>query len=176
MNTLQISEILERAIDIEDARFEGVFPRDLLPRLFRSYPACVVVNADSSDKPGSHWIALYFISPTHCELFDSYAHDHNFYNLPLHNHRSIVRNHIQVQALDSNVCGQHCIYFLCLRSMGFTMKTIQHQLSNSNLRGNDHRVTKFVYNLVRRPIPLHLNKSLTPLHILQTSLNNHHFY
>ena len=38
----------------------------------KQYPQSFVANVDTSEKPGTHWVAFYFIDDQHGEFFDSY--------------------------------------------------------------------------------------------------------
>ena len=50
----------------------GVFPSDKLP-VINTYPlTSLIANTDPYDKPGTHWVAMYFEWPHESELFDSY--------------------------------------------------------------------------------------------------------
>ena len=52
--------------------FQGVYPSDKLPTSILLYPALFIAIVDTSDKPGSHWLAFYFIKEKEGEFFDSY--------------------------------------------------------------------------------------------------------
>ena len=52
--------------------FQGVYPSDKPPTIVSSYPALFIANVDTSDKPGSHWIAFYVTKDQKGEFFDSY--------------------------------------------------------------------------------------------------------
>ena len=62
MNTEEIDRILRRHV----RDFDGVFSADTLPEK----PRLFVCNTDASDKPGRHWICMYFEdgAETHCEF------------------------------------------------------------------------------------------------------------
>lgn len=53
----------------------GVFSLNQLPSIAESKTsAAYIINLDPSDKPGSHWVVLYFPpSPHHPEYFDSFG-------------------------------------------------------------------------------------------------------
>ena len=52
--------------------FVGTYPRDMLPKTLHQSTAALVINTDTSDKPGQHWVAIY-ISNGHGEYFDSFG-------------------------------------------------------------------------------------------------------
>ena len=59
MDTIQLTLIL-RKDKYTSGAFQGVYPSDKLPTSVSFYPALFIANVDTSDKPGSHWIAFYF--------------------------------------------------------------------------------------------------------------------
>lgn len=58
MNNQQIESIL-RADPLTGPVFQGVFPRDRLPRRVKNYPQAFTFNKDEHHKEGSHWLAVY---------------------------------------------------------------------------------------------------------------------
>ena len=55
-------------------KFVGVFPSDRIPKLTKTSPYCIL-NLDSSDGPGSHWIALAY-SGDKSMVYDSFGRKH----------------------------------------------------------------------------------------------------
>ena len=87
-----------------------------------------VVNTDPCGRGGKHWVAFYF-SENICEFYDSLGqtpqHYHpRFENVLLAHGSQYVYIRDRLQALDSDVCGQYCIYFAIQRHLGRTMKDI----------------------------------------------------
>ena len=72
MNTFQISSILE-SLPSTSTIFKGVLARDHFIQQKIAYPSLFVCNTDNSDKPGTHWVAIYFSKDKTCEYFDSYG-------------------------------------------------------------------------------------------------------
>ena len=70
MNTSELEEILKK-IDCTENTFGGVYASDILPLEVKHYPQSFVVNLDTSEKPGNHWVVFYFIDDQHGEFFDS---------------------------------------------------------------------------------------------------------
>lgn len=54
MNTEEIENALK-----EYRHFDGVFPADLIPKP-QKYPYSVIVNYDTSQFPGTHWICFFY--------------------------------------------------------------------------------------------------------------------
>lgn len=71
MNIIQLTLILRK--DNLPGVFQGVYPSNKLPTSISVYPALFIANVDTSEKPGSHWLALYFTNKQEGEFFDSYG-------------------------------------------------------------------------------------------------------
>ena len=76
MNTAELEEILKKLI-VQKSTCGRVYPSDVLPLEVKQYPQSFAANVDSSEKPGTLWVAFYFIDDQRGEFFDSYG-------LPLH--------------------------------------------------------------------------------------------
>ena len=72
MDTIQLTVILRKDRYTRGV-FQGVYSSDKLPGHISSYPALFIANVDTSDKPGTHWVAFYFTKEREGELFDSYG-------------------------------------------------------------------------------------------------------
>jgi len=74
MNNLEISKILIRC-ELTRSSFLGTFSADLIPAGpmpgGRVPPYGMVVNTDSSNEPGTHWVAMFVQTPATVDYFDS---------------------------------------------------------------------------------------------------------
>ena len=147
MNTREIM----RAIGALNADSVGVYAANHVPRLL-SVPAAIVTNLDTSDKPGSHWVAIYIDKNGYGNYFDSYGVG------PVSRHhidrlrRNCIRfqwNKRQVQSVDSQVCGEHCIMFLYHMCSGISVRKYL-RLFSSNFRKNDALAIKFYQRLLKK--------------------------
>ena len=59
MNTLQILNVLQ-SDSFTKSVFTSVLSSDRLPGIVLERPKGYIVNVDGSDKPGSHWVAMFF--------------------------------------------------------------------------------------------------------------------
>ena len=114
---------------------------DELPTLVKKSPRWYVVNTDRCGNPGRQWTVFYFPQRGPADFFDSLG------NLTEHYHRRFkdvfmangprylyLKN--RLQALDSEPCGQYCIYYVQQRSRGRTMEDIF----------RDFRINRYVQN------------------------------
>ena len=75
---------------------------------------CYIINLDDSTGLGTHWVAL-FIKNNIAIYFDSYGESFPLAVYEFCHRRSdinLIQNNIQLQYIESNVCGWWCIYFL----------------------------------------------------------------
>ena len=139
MNTVQIAHCLETDVYMKKLCL-GVFAANKIPKITK-FPSCIIANTDIHTKSGTHWVAFYFDDYGSCEFFDTYGRQpRNKYFQKL---KPEVWSEKQVQALQSSVCGQHCVHFLYERCRGFSFDEIL-QLYGTNLNANDSCVSQFV--------------------------------
>jgi len=106
----------------------------------------VVVNNETSDLPGMHWIALFKSSRTSdLEVLDSYAFPLNFYGSRIQRLANrmkvgIKKNNFKIQTDNSMMCGYISLYFLILRQKGCSMSQILKKISSTNFRKNQKLV------------------------------------
>jgi len=153
MDTIQLTLIL-RKDKYTRGVFQGIYPSDKLPASVSSYPALFIANVDTSDKPGSHWIAFYFTKDHEGEFFDSYGlppsnYSRTFTGFLRNNSNSWIFNTVTLQSVNSKVCGHYCLYFALFRSRQVSMSTIVHRFSG-NKRRNDLLVKRFIEKHFRR--------------------------
>lgn len=111
-----------------DDNYLGTIASDQIDELeLDTLPAYFVMNTDTSDMPGSHWVAIY-ISPDSVEYYDSSGSEPDFHvvkqlkdlikraNLP--NLLKFKVNKVAAQKNSSNNCGYFAIRFLDERRNG----------------------------------------------------------
>ena len=124
MDTSQISHVL-RADPFSKTHFQGVFSSDQLQYFNPELPCAVVVNADPSNRPGSHWMAIYIAETGLGTYFDSYGLSPSIFpdvNTFLKKECDSYRyNNRRIQGFNSTVCGQYAIFFLLHKCRGMDM-------------------------------------------------------
>ena len=97
--------------------FQGVYSMDALPYAVKAYPFFMIVNTQSHNLPGEHWISVFIGSDRRGEVFDSLA-------LPLSNImakwmnrfcRTYGKNSLVYQHPLSARCGVYAVYFVLNR-------------------------------------------------------------
>ena len=137
------------------SNFLGVFAEDQLENLsVLSFPSFLVVNVDSADMKGSHWIALR-LSRTTVEIFDPLGFQmFNWSRIPckllnfLHrwsHHRDTLLSHV-IQPNDSILCGFYCIAFVLCRHVISFKKFLN--LFKTPERNDQLLINVFSYSLI----------------------------
>ena len=75
--------------------FTDVLPSDRLPHEIRKKPRGYILNTDPSDKPGSHWVAMYLTEDGKGEFWDSYGQAPGFTVRTLPNFWTSIAVHLR---------------------------------------------------------------------------------
>ena len=114
MNGLQIKDLLKKDSQAKKI-FKKVCALDEIE--VPSYPSAYVINSDTSDKKGEHWVAVYFDKNRRGEYFDSYGLPPAVLALEAYMDHFLldwIYNCKTIQSLFSNVCGHYCVYLISL--------------------------------------------------------------
>jgi len=108
MNSLEIINYLKNF-----KNFCGVFSRDQI-NIKLEKNCGIIINTDTSDGPGEHWVAIYFSKSA--IYFDSFGlpplHDEITKYLNSISPDGWHYNRICFQSLYQDTCGMYCIFFL----------------------------------------------------------------
>ena len=131
--------------------FIGCYAEDELEKIsLTSFPCFLIVNIDSSNMIGSHWIAIGIFTDK-IEIFDSLGF--KFFNWPrlpctlltwLH-HLTVSRRVIVtpvIQSNDSYMCGFYCIYYV-IRRVFNSFDELSSCFDSDNPERNDNLLLKF---------------------------------
>lgn len=98
-------------------KFKGVYPSDKIPKLNDLSPYCIL-NLDSSEEPGSHWVALgKNIGRSSSIFYDSFGRDHAkiIPNLRYSGNGRIINTEKDAeQRINQENCGARCLSWLCI--------------------------------------------------------------
>jgi hypothetical protein len=144
MNSEEIERILRRVCG---ETFIGVYAKDQLPTLRGTRPVLMVVNTDNSNKPGTHWIAMFINTDGSGEYFDSFGELNNInqtFTAYMNKYcAQWVYNDTQLQSVVSKFCGHYCIFYCLYRSIGYNINSIT-ALFTRDYGLNDLLVHEFV--------------------------------
>ena len=109
-------ELVQAAKRLKIDNFIGVFPLNRLPPSLTIYrkPLCFIVNTDSANLPGQHWLA---VSYSRCGIVRAFDPLGVFYPDLLANYlakrgRHVIFNRTTYQDPSRRTCGQHCLRWL----------------------------------------------------------------
>lgn len=100
--------------------FRGVYPIDRLPKAIRA-PSSLIINTDTHNKPGEHWLAVCFKRDGLLYAFDSFGF---YYPRTLKMYlisrgaNKIKYNKIKYQENHETSCGQYCVAWLIAMNYG----------------------------------------------------------
>ena len=121
--------------------FVGVFSRDTIPPP-EKLPAFYVVNYDSRNEPGEHWVAIHLLTNGNGEFFDPFGLPPLHFDLRHFMETSCRQWSYSVkdiQHAQSTKCGHFCVNFVKQRAKGVPYKKILSQFSRASLL-NDAKV------------------------------------
>ena len=124
MNSLQIEGLLKKDSQAKKI-FKKVCALDEIE--VPSYHSAYVINSDTSDKKGEHWVAVYFDKNRRGEYFDSYGLPPAILGLEAYMDRfsmNWIYNRKTIQSLFSNVCGHYCVYFILFSCRNISLHAI----------------------------------------------------
>lgn len=111
---MRSKELLERGQEYSD--FVGVFPLNKLPPHLPHGSGSFIVNSDTHNLPGEHWLAVSYKNGGIVKAFDPLGF---FYPLGLVNYlakrfprKTIQYNWKSYQKLSEKTCGEHCLRWL----------------------------------------------------------------
>ena len=129
-------QLVNYAQELKIPNFRGVFMRDTLPRKGSSNE-CGIVNFNTSEQPGSHWVC-YYKDPDRRIYFDSFG---QITPMEIQKYLKtkrefemgkgvIQRNTDIVQYINTHVCGHLCLFVL--KSLSRKHRSFQDILNELN--------------------------------------------
>ena len=125
---------------------------DQLPARVQSQTQSFVVNTDSCDREGTHWVVFHFPKEGPAEFFDSLGRAPETYHpcfrsVLIANGPQYKFNTVRVHPEDDDTCGLYCVHFVKYRYRNFTLEDIEKEFSARNpetieaeLRDIDERI------------------------------------
>lgn len=154
MNARQINSVL-MSDPCAHRVFRGVYPRDRLP-VTVTKPSIFVINTDTSDRPGLHWVAVSFDSFGYGEYFDSFGlaplHHDILAFIVRNSHYPYSYNSRFLQDLMSSACGLYVIYYVLMKSRGQSLHRILLPFSSRYQWMNDRKVWQRVGPFLSRAV------------------------
>ena len=137
-------DIYKYVRELQIPHFRGVFMRDTLPRT--SYPKeCGIVNFNTSEQSGSHWVCYYKDTTNQRIYFDSFgqvtlAEIQKYLKSKdeFEEKKTVIqRNTDIVQRVNTHVCGHLCLFVLTsLMRKHLTFQEVLNKLSDGYTQGD----------------------------------------
>lgn len=166
MNSQQLEQVLKEDLYTSSFSIKVLPINHFMDEKFE-LSSMTIFNYDECNKPGSHWVAVFFCPDGIVEYFDSFAFP------PLNKSLLMkIENLSKYEPLynvtclqsKSSVCGQFCLVYLLLRARGYHMNEIVSFFKNSPTDGDehDHVVNSFInlnfQHLFNFPLQTHTMK------------------
>lgn len=136
--------------------FVATLPCDLLPPLKHLTAPCgLIVNTDTADLPGRHWLGLWITSKRQCEVLDSFGLDLDVYETTqplqrwLKQFKHVSHNQQSLQSVADQSCGDYALMYLVGRSQDKSMSQFLQLFSKHDYVGNDRKVGRWLGRLIR---------------------------
>lgn len=152
MNSKNIFDLLMSNEDVKK-QFKGILASDQLNIFQIERPALYVVNTDTSNNAGIHWVCIYFPdSNKNVGFFDPLAKSPEMYNIFIStfltaNSSNIMYSNKRIQNYFTNSCGVFCVLFAMLRCNKKSFLDILLIFTN-DLEKNEKVVQNYVKQLV----------------------------
>ena len=149
MNSKQI----ERYFDEQGLKsFLGCYAHDVLPKFPTQLPKSLIVNTDSSDKGGDHWLAL-ILNKSSVFYFDSFGIqvlNENIIQYLSQKYDKVIYNNHCIQDYESISCAIFCIAFIERATTKAKYNAFINSFHKTDLTLNDHLVHRML-----RPVTNH---------------------
>ena len=124
-------------------RFRGIYPIDLIPKNLPS-KSIIIVNQDTSNQKGSHWVVIHYTSDAIVEYFDSVGKPPKLevQNLLLSQDMMYMYNNRRLQSYNTYTCGLFCLFYSYYSCRGVNLNGILRHFSD-NLLHNELLVSRF---------------------------------
>ena len=134
MDETEIENILHK-----EKNFLGCFASDQLPSIPSSFPKSMIINTDTANSSGEHWVAL-VLKKKCCFYFDSFGlpvMNNNILNFLSDNYKKFTYTNVCIQSASSDYCGKFCIAFIKHVHSKYSYDTFIKQFNFVKLYKND---------------------------------------
>ena len=143
LNNQQIDEYYKN-----ESRYGGCFSTDILNKMGKNQSKFYILNLDSSDGPGTHFVLLYMCDKDVGIYFDSYGLSPSEqvvkYLKKYRTHN--IRNIGGIQHLKSSACGFYCLFLVDMLLQGKSLvDTIAMFDTRGDLWKNDSILHKYFF-------------------------------
>ena len=119
---------LEKWIDdLEIKYFRSIYSRDRLPDQIKK-KQCGIINLDSIEGQGTHWVCYRNIDKQMVEYFDPFGliMPHEVYHYLAKSGKKVIFSQDEIQNRDTVLCDYWCLYYLIERQKGKNILEVIH--------------------------------------------------
>lgn len=131
--------------------FLGVFSRDSLPTKVANYPCTLIINTDTKNLPGKHWVAIYISSFKEGEYFDSFGCEPP-QDVALWMNKFTIKwnklHSVRLQNPLSTACGKYVLFFVNERPLVNNYSVMKSVFTADTVVNDDYVKQYFEKNFV----------------------------
>ena len=107
--------------------FRSIYSRDRLPEQIRK-KECGIINLDSIEGEGTHWVCYRNIDKQMVEYFDPFGliMPHEIHHYLAKSGKKVIYSQDEIQNRDTVLCGYWCLYYLIERQKGKSILDVIH--------------------------------------------------
>ena len=107
--------------------FRSIYSRDRLPDQIRK-KECGIINLDSIEGEGTHWVCYRNIDKNMVEYFDPFGliMPHEIRHYLSTSGKKVLFSHDEIQNRNTVLCGYWCLYYLIERQKGKSILDVIH--------------------------------------------------
>lgn len=136
--------------------FEATLPCDKLPPPETlTFPCAFIMNTDTSDLPGRHWLGFWLPKKNTCEVMDSFSLDLDVYETtePLQHwlaqFKYVTHNGQSLQSIADQSCGDYALMYLVMCSQEKTLAHFLKLFTKHDYVSNDKKVGRWLTKLIK---------------------------
>ena len=127
MDSLNVQKIGKKYIP----NLVGVFPLNKLPQALHA-PANLIVNTDTHNLPGEHWLGVSYQKDGTVYAFDSFGFFYprilRVYFNKIRRTRPVIYNRIHYQSIHEQTCALYCIaWLITINNQGYQNTGYKHK-------------------------------------------------
>lgn len=146
LDSMELSELLLKSVRKRKLKLYVIAADELVS--VESEEFAIICNTENHKVKRGHWVAFFKTHREGIEFFDSFGlhpalyskHFMLFLNKHTNGAETFARNDFRLQDFDSTVCGNYCVYYLYMRSVGFSLPSSLCIFSPNHFKQNDELV------------------------------------
>lgn len=150
LSNQDILDMMQYAYPLSKHTFLNVYARNELPNSVPFYPCSLIINTDTNNLPGKHWIAIYVTKQKSAEYFDSFNQPPPLDVALWMNRFSWKWKRVTVYPIQSPLslqCGGYVLYYVNERPVDSVKKLLRP--FSKDCYANERYITEYVKSKFR---------------------------